>query len=438
MARAQAIIAKKRDGAELSPSEVAAFIDGAVTGAWTQAQVAALLMAICCRGMTAAEAGILTREMVRSGRSLSPAEGFAEIYLDKHSTGGVGDKVSLVLGPLAAACGARVPMLSGRGLGHTGGTLDKLEAIPGFRVDLSEPEMEAQVASIGVAISGQTIAIAPADKLLYALRDETATVESAPLIAASILSKKLAEGIHGLVMDIKVGRGAFLPDLASGRELGQLMVAIGAEAGCTVKACLTDMDNPLGTCIGNSLEVEESIRLLQGEGPRRLEGLCLDLTAHLLILGNLSTTFAEARGAAEKALRSGDALERFTRMVHAQGGDIRVVEDPGRLPQATVVREIHYTGSVPGFVAGIDARAVAEIVFDLGAGRPQQEATIDPSVGLSQLIECGEPVEGGDLLARVHAATQADFELAAERLKKAICISESDPMMKPYLLETLS
>lgn len=432
--RPQDIIARKRDGQPLQAEAIAAFVDGVVAEKWTRAQAASLLMAILQQGMDASETVALTRRMLASGERLR-VRGEGRAVADKHSTGGVGDKVSLVLAPLAAACGLSVPMLSGRGLGHTGGTLDKLEAIPGFRTDLSREEMEEQVSSIGCVITGQTEHLVPADRILYSLRDETATVESIPLIASSILSKKWAEDLDGLVMDIKVGRGAFLADVESARRLAELMVAMGNGFGCPVRAVLTDMERPLGRAIGNAVEVAESLEILRGEGSDRLRGLIVELVAQMLLVTGRERDPGAARGQVRARLEDGSARERFRRMVEAQGGDPRVVENPRLLPRPASVCDLLYEENGTVYVADVDARALAAVVLETGAGRTRASDTVNPATGITRLVEPGDRVEPGDMLARLHhddPRREADW---VQRIQSAITLTHEPPADRPLVLE---
>jgi len=403
----QSIIARKRDGHALGREEIAAFVEGAARGGWSDDQCAALLMAIFLRGLDSGETAALTELMMRSG-AVADLRGIPGVKVDKHSTGGVGDKVSLVLAPLAAACGVCVPMMSGRGLGHTGGTLDKLEAIPGFRVGLGLDAYAAQLRRIGVAMIGQTGELAPADRRLYALRDATATVESIPLICASIMSKKLAEGIDALVLDVKFGRGAFMPEHARARELASALVTIGKAMGKPTRALLTSMDQPLGRAVGNAVEVVESIEALQGHGPADLMVVTLALGVHMLLLARVAADPAAARARLQRAIADGSALRKFRELVTAQGGDATVIDDCARLPQAPVARPI--MAPVSGFVADVDPLAVARAAWRLGAGRAHAADAINPAVGITHLVKVGEPVSAGDRLCTVHAASEADLD----------------------------
>jgi len=421
------IIRKKRDGHSLSPEEIRDFVHAAAMGTWPDYQLSALLMAICIRGMTPEETAILTREMADSGTvfDLSAIPG---IKVDKHSTGGVGDKVSLVLAPLVAACGAVVPMMSGRGLGHTGGTLDKLESIPGFRVNLSEAEFKSTLAKLGVAMIGQTAEVAPADMKLYALRDVTGTVESIPLITASILSKKLAEGISGLVMDVKCGRGAFMKTLPQARELAQSIARVGKLNGLNVRAIITGMDAPLGRAVGNSLEVIESIEILRGRGPADLRELCLVFAAEMLELAGKPDGFRQA----SEALDGGAALDKFRQMIASQGGDPAVVDDPSKLPRAES-QTLLFAGQ-SGFVTEMDAEAVGLAGLELGAGRRRAEDRVDPAVGILVLKKPGEAVRAGEAIFEIHH-NGPGIAAAMARLGRSFRIGDDAPAAQTTVLE---
>jgi pyrimidine-nucleoside phosphorylase len=432
----QHIIARKRDGLELSRAEIGAFVRGATDGSWADYQLSALLMAVFIRGMSAAERVALTEAMMRSGTvaDLSHVPGRK---VDKHSTGGVGDKVSLPLAAMVAACGVPVPMISGRGLGHTGGTLDKLESIPGFRVGLTLAEYAAQVARVGCALIGQTRDLAPADKKLYALRDVTATVECLPLICASIMSKKMAEGIDALVLDVKVGRGAFMKTLPEARALAAAMCEIGDAMGRPTRALLTRMDEPLGRAVGNALEVAESVACLRGEpGAEDLLEVGYELGAEMLLLAGAADDAAAARARLERAVASGAALEKFRQIVSAQGGEARVCDAPGEvLPRAPVVVEARAARG--GFVREVDAMAVALAALRLGAGRIRAEDTVDPSVGFSRLVKVGERVAAGDLIGVVHASDGAKAEEARAALEAAVLVRDEAPAPRPQIIERL-
>jgi pyrimidine-nucleoside phosphorylase/thymidine phosphorylase len=397
--RAYEIIHRKRDGQAIPPGEIAALIRGFTDGEIPDYQMAAFCMAVYFRGMDDGEVGALTRAMLDSGDVLD-LSAIPGRKVDKHSTGGVGDKISLPLAPLVAACGVKVPMVSGRGLGHTGGTLDKLESIPGFRVDLSVERFRAQVAELGCCLIGQTDRIAPADKRLYALRDVTATVESIPLIAGSIMSKKLAEGIDGLVLDVKVGGGAFMKSLPDARRLAATLAAIGRGMGKRVTVLLTDMSQPLGRAVGNALEVAESLEVLRGGGPADVRALTVELGAEMLLLGERAVSLADARSAIEGAIADGRGLATFRRIVEAQGGDPRAVDDPGRLPRSTALRDV--PAPAAGVVQAIDAEVLGLVAMALGAGRARVEDRIDPAAGLVLHKKIGDRVDRGEPLCTLH------------------------------------
>lgn len=430
----QHIIARKRDGRTLTAEEIRSFVRGATDGSWADYQLAALLMAITLRGMSAEETAELTRAIVESGTS-ADLSSVRRPKVDKHSTGGVGDKVSLHLAPMAAACGVAVPMISGRGLGHTGGTLDKLQAIPGFRVDLSLREFRDQVDRIGTAIIGQTAELAPADKRLYALRDVTATVECVPLICASIMGKKLAEGIDALVLDVKFGRGAFMAEPERARELARAMVGIGRAMGKPVRAVLTSMEEPLGGAVGNAVEVAESIACLRGQGPRDTMEVTLALGEEMLLLAGLARTAADARRRLEVAVASGAALGKFREMVAAQGGDAGILDDVSRLPRARL--RVDLAAAESGFIQTVDAREVALAALRLGAGRAHAEDPVDAAVGVTALVKIGERVDRGARLATIHANDEAALADARRRLEAAIRIGEGSPAPRPLVAERL-
>jgi pyrimidine-nucleoside phosphorylase len=429
----QAIIARKRDGQVLTPDEIAAFVHGVTHGEWADYQAAALLMAIFLRGMTADETSCLTDAMMRSG-AVADLAGIPGIKVDKHSTGGVGDKVSLVLAPLVAACGVPVPMISGRGLGHTGGTLDKLESIPGFQVGLSLEAYAAQIRRIGVSMIGQTAEIAPADRKLYALRDVTATVESIPLICASIMSKKLAEGINALVLDVTFGRGAFMKEKARARELATAMVAIGQAMGKPTRALLTAMDQPLGRAVGNAVEVIESIEALKGRGPADLMEVTFALGGQMLLLGRAASSPSDARARLENAIADGSALAKFRDLVTAQGGDAAVIDDPTRLPRAKFTREVGAENA--GYVVDVDPMAIAQAALLLGAGRANVSAVVDPAVGLTDLVKVGERVPRGGRLCTIHANDEPLLAAALPQIQAAFAIGER-PAAPAILIDEL-
>lgn len=427
----QHIIARKRDGHALTRDEIGAFVRGATDGSWADYQLSALLMAITLRGMNAAETAWYTDAMMRSG-TVADLSNVTGIKVDKHSTGGVGDKISIPLAPLVAACGVPVPMISGRGLGHSGGTLDKLEAIPGFRTDLSLDAYRAQVARIGCALIGQTRDLAPSDRKLYALRDVTATVECVPLICGSILSKKLAEGIDALVLDVKFGRGAFMKTKTEATVLAETLVRVGRAGGKNVRALLTAMEQPLGRTVGNALEVAESIACLRGEGPADTMELTLALGAQMLLLGGAAQDEAEARAKLAAALGDGRAWAKFREIVAAQGGDVRAIDDPARLPQAKLRQPLRAERA--GWVVEVDAMEVALAALRLGAGRARAEDRIDPAVGVADLVKIGERVGPGAVLGTIHANDETIAAAAMEQLRGAIRIGGS-PVPAPRLID---
>jgi pyrimidine-nucleoside phosphorylase len=427
------LIRCKRDGGKLTPEQIRGFIAAYTADRVPDYQAAALLMAICWRGMDDEELHALTDAMLRSGDvvDLSSLPG---IKIDKHSTGGVGDKVSLHLAPAVAACGVPVPMISGRGLGHTGGTLDKLESIPGFRVDLSIDRFRTVLGECGLALIGQTERLAPADKRLYALRDVTGTVESIPLIAASIMSKKLAEGIDGLVLDVKVGSGAFMKTLEQARALARTLVAIGKRAGKRTTAFITDMDQPLGHWVGNAVEVRESLDVLEGRGPIDLIELTLALGGEMLMLGGEAQTEEEGRARIKKALCDGSALERFRRCVALQGGDLPASGAPSRVASESIAID----SPRRGFVAAIDTEAVGRASVLLGAGRARKEDAIDASAWIHVLRKLGEPVDAGQTLARFSTPSAPEVAKEVERrLAAAWTIADQAPPARPLVLEVI-
>ncbi|MGH7536554.1 MAG: thymidine phosphorylase [Gemmatimonadales bacterium] len=413
------LIQHKRDGNALRPEEWAALIAEYTAGRVPDYQMAALLMAVVWRGLTGDELSALTDAMLNSGDRLR-FDGLALPRADKHSTGGVGDKVSLLLAPMVASCGVAVPMMSGRGLGHTGGTLDKLESIPGFRTGLSLREARSQVEHIGCAMLGQTPEIAPADKRLYALRDVTGTVESIPLIAASIMSKKLAEGLNGLVLDVKTGSGAFIPQPERAAELARTMAALGEARGCPTVALLTAMDRPLGRACGNALEVEESLEGLRGRGPADLMELTYALGAEMLVLVGATPDRADARRRLEAVVSSGRALETFARVIEAQGGNPAVVDDPSVLPQAGAV-EVYRTPR-SGVVSEVLPRRLGRAIIELGGGRRTMEDTVDPAVGFVITVKPGDRVTAGEPIASVFARDGSGVALGLAALSEAIVV----------------
>jgi pyrimidine-nucleoside phosphorylase len=429
--RAVDLIRHKRDGGTLDRSAIDAFVTGVTDGSIPDYQAAAMLMAILLRGMTAEETARLTDAMVRSGvRVEYPA--LDRIPVDKHSTGGVGDKTSLILAPLAAACGARVPMMSGRGLGHTGGTLDKLEAIPGFRTALSLAELRTAVASIGCALIGQTSEIAPADRKLYALRDVTGTVESIPLICASIMSKKIAEGIGGLVLDVKTGSGAFMKTLEDSRRLAESLVAIGNASGVCTEAMITRMEAPLGRFVGNALEVIESIETLKGRAPGELEDLSVRLAARMLIVSKVEADEGTAGRRVRDAIASGAGVEKFREIVRNQGGDPRVIDDYARLPRAPDRTEVRAPRS--GYVAALEAEPIGRAAVALGAGRARLDDVVDPGVGIEVTAPPGARVASGEPVLVVHHRAGRGLAEALTLVTAAIRIADTPPAPSPTVV----
>jgi pyrimidine-nucleoside phosphorylase len=434
MATLVELLAHKRDGKQHQAGDIRRLIAALGAGELADYQMSAWLMAAYLRGLDERETLELTDAMLESGVVLQLGD-VPGVKVDKHSTGGVGDKVSIALAPLVAACGVPVPMVSGRGLGHTGGTLDKLEAIPGFRVDLSIDDYRRIVREVGTCMIGQTKEIAPADKRIYALRDVTATVESIPLITASILSKKLAEGIDALVLDVKVGRGAFMKDVERARALAQSLVAVAARGKKGVSALLTDMDHPLGLTIGNALETAEAIEVLHGKGPADLVDLTLALAAEMLVLGKVASDVADGRGRARAAIASGAAAETMRKMIHAQHGDPKVVDDPSLLPRAPLVKTI--AAESAGFVTDIDPLALGLAGVELGAGRTRAEAKVDPAVGLVLRATKGSEVAPGQPLIDVHTRDEAAFARVEARLRGAFRVAGQRAERGPLVLETI-
>jgi pyrimidine-nucleoside phosphorylase len=419
------LIEKKRDGLRLDDAEWRAFIAAYAAGDVPDYQMAAFLMAAFVRGLDAGETAALTEAMLASGARLDLSH-LKVKRVDKHSTGGVGDKVSLVLAPLVASLGVAVPMMSGRALGHTGGTLDKLEAIPGFRTALTLADARAQVERIGCALLGQTNEIAPADRKMYALRDATSTVESIPLIAASIMSKKMAEGLNGLVIDVKRGSGSFLPTLEQGTELARVMIALGAAHGCEVVALITAMDRPLGRACGTALETEEAILALRGEGPPDLMEVTYALGAEMLILGGVAANADQARRQMEVAISNGKAAEKFQAIIEAQDGNPAVIDDPALLPQAEACEL--FEAPRRGFVARVEPRAVGRGIIALGGGRLKMDDEVDPAVGFVITAKPGDWVEAGEPLATIFAKNAAGVRAGRAALAEAIEIAdEAEP-----------
>lgn len=429
-------IQTKRDANTHTSQEIQDFIDAMTAGKVADYQVSAWLMAVYLNSLNTHETSALTQAMMRSG-DVADLSHISKPRVDKHSTGGVGDKVSLILAPLAAACGLCVPMMSGRGLGHTGGTLDKLDSIPGFSWQMSLDAYARQCEEIDCALIGQTEGMVPADRKLYSLRDVTATVESIPLIASSIMSKKLAEGIQGLVLDVKVGSGAFMKDMANAQALAEAMIGIGGELGCEVRAVLSRMDQPLGHTVGNALEVREAIDTLLGKGPEDLTSLTIDLVAHMLEIGGLADSHCEGQERAEAALDDGSAARKWEQIISAQGGPDNMEAIVNGLKTAPVQLSVTYQQD-HGMVSEVDAMGVARAALKLGAGRTHTDAQIDPSVGFSDLIKVGELLEPGSTIGTVHAATQEQAESAKTALLEAISVEtlpHSDP--PPLILEVL-
>ena len=427
------LIAAKRDGDALPDDDLAALVDGYTNGDVPDYQMSAFLMAAYLNGLSPAEAAALTDAMLASGThmDLSSVPG---TKVGKHSTGGVGDKVSPILVPLVASCGVPVAKLSGRGLGHTGGTIDKLESIPGFRTDLGVEPYRRQVEEVGGVIAGQTGEVAPADKKIYALRDVTATVDSIPLIAASIMSKKLAEGNDALVLDVKCGRGAFMKTDADARTLAETLVAIGAEHDTPVVAVMTNMDVPLGRAVGNWPEIREVIACLRGgRTDSALMEIVRGLAGEMIALGGPAETPAEGRETAREAIESGRALDQFRSLVDAQGGDPTVVDNPDGRPDSAPVAEVTAPPEAGGYVADLDALSIGQAAVELGAGRQTKEASVDPIAGLTQLKKPGDPVDEGDVLARLHAGGTPDWEAVRAAVRSAYTFSDTPPPAAPAL-----
>ena len=434
--RPQDVIRRKRDGGELSRAEIAYFVRGVTGGDWDDYQASALLMAIFLKGMTEGEQYALTEEMLRSGEILD----FSSIprpKADKHSTGGVGDKTSLILAPLAAACGVVVPMISGRGLGHTGGTLDKLESIPGYRVDLHLSEFRQILERVGFAMTGQTAEVAPADKKIYALRDATETVECIPLIVASIMSKKMAAGLDVLVLDVKTGSGAFMRDEERSRELARALVRTGNSFGVRTEALITDMSQPLGRAVGNAVEVKECVDILRGELDARTRpvlDLSVELAARMVALAGTGPSLEESRVMIWRAYETGEALELFRRNVEAQGGDTRVCDQPARLLDLTL-SEVRVESPRKGFVQSVDAAEVGRAVASIGGGRAHVRDKIDPAVGYLAEARVGDEVAEGEPLGFLLSRGGAESEEAAERIRAAYVVAEEALRSVPDLIQ---
>jgi pyrimidine-nucleoside phosphorylase len=427
------LIERKRDGHEHSAAEIERIVDGYTSGEMPDYQMSAWLMAALLRGLSAEETVAMTEAMVRSGDviDLSSVPG---IKVDKHSTGGVADTTTLILAPLVSACGVPVAKMSGRGLGHTGGTLDKLESIPGYRVELTPEEFVAQVERIGIAVVAQSPRIDPADKRIYALRDVTGTVPSIPLIVGSIISKKIAGGADAIVLDVKVGSGAFMKTEADARQLAHELTAVGEALGRRVVCLMSDMGQPLGMAVGNALEVAEAVETLRGEGPEALTELCMAFGARMLVLGERAADETEARVLLAEAIESGRALERFREWIAAQGGDARVADDLSLLPRSPVVREVRATEA--GYVSRFDAEGVGRSAMVLGAGREHVDDVIDPGAGLLLAIRIGDRVAEGDLLCTMYADTATLLDAGEERFRRSVHFA-AGPVDAPQLFHEL-
>ena len=429
------LIEKKRNGQILSEAEIRYLIDGYTRGEIPDYQMAAWAMAVYFRGMTREETVALTQAMEHSGDTVD-LSAFGRYSVDKHSTGGVGDKTSLILGPIAAACGVKIAKMSGRGLGHTGGTVDKLESIPGLRTDIPRQEFFRIVQEVGLSIIGQSGNLCPADKKLYALRDVTATVESLPLIASSIMSKKIAAGADAILLDVKMGSGAFMKTLEDSRALAREMVRIGSQVGRRTVALITDMDMPLGSRIGNALEVQEAVEVLSGKGDRRLRALCLELSANMIYLGGHAPDMPKARAKAVEAVRSGRALEKLRRMVEAQGGDPSYITNPEKFTISPACVEI--AAPQGGYITRLDAEGCGLAAVELGAGRETKESLIDFGAGIVLLHNKGDRVEQGQPIARLYAQSEARCRRGAERFLQALEVGQIEPQTGPMLVERVA
>lgn len=433
--RAVDIIIKKRDGMELTKEEINFFIKGLSSGDIPDYQVSSWAMAVLLNGMTEQETTDLTLAMAASGETLD-LSAIAPIVVDKHSTGGVGDKTTLVVAPIVAACGLPVGKMSGRGLGFSGGTLDKMESIPGYRVDLSQDEFMAQLKKLNIVLTGQSADLAPADGKLYGLRDVTGTVPSLPLIASSVMSKKIAAGAHAIVLDVKVGNGAFMTNLDDAEQLATMMVAIGKLSGRNVRAILSDMNQPLGEAVGNAIELKEAIDTLNGHGPDDFREHCLVIASHMLELGEKAKSFDEARILAEKTVTNGEALEKFRTLVNAQSGDVSYVDSPEKLPKAKIASEI--CSDTSGYITKMHARTVGETAVDLGAGRAKKTDQIDPSVGILVHKKVGDLVEKGEALFTVLANDKDRVGPAQKRLLSSVKISNNAQEPTPLFYGVIS
>ncbi len=428
------LIQRKRGGEELSPEEIEFLVNGYTNGEIPDYQMSSFLMAVDFKGMTDREVSRLTECMLHSGDTVD-LSGVPGVKVDKHSTGGVGDKTSFIVAPLAAAAGVVVPMMSGRALGHTGGTLDKLESIPGFRTDLTAEEFQKQLAELGLCFIGQTERLVPADRKLYALRDVTGTVESIPLISSSIMSKKLAEGIDALVLDVKVGDGAFMKKQVDARHLAAMMVGIGRRMDKKVQALITDMNQPLGFAIGNALEIMEASQTLQNAGPADLTKLSLELAARMIFLGKKAASLEEARMTAEKHLVDGSAYKKFKDVVAAQGGNPQALDKFELLPNATGMREI--TSPRAGYVSSIGAEEIGLSSNMIGAGRDKKDDAIDPAVGIILEVKVGEKVDAGSVLCRLYYTKEDNVDEAADMVEGAFHVSSQKPDERELILEVV-
>lgn len=428
--RAVDVIVRKRDKEELSAEEIHFLVSGFTDGTIPDYQMAAFSMAVLLNGMSHQEITELTLAMAASGDQLDLSE-FMGRVVDKHSTGGVGDKTTLVVAPMVAACGLPVGKMSGRGLGFSGGTIDKLESIPGFKADLSTEEFIQQLRDHNIVLTGQSADLAPADGKLYALRDVTGTVQSIPLIASSVMSKKIASGADSIALDVKVGRGAFMKTLDQARELAEVMVAIGELSGRRVIALLSQMDQPLGIAVGNALELKEAIEMLHGKGPEDFHVHCIDLSAYMLILGHLTDDLETARNMAQETIDNGSAWAKFREMIQIQHGEVDFVDHPERLPASQLVIPINADKS--GYVQTVDAREVGESSVMIGAGRAKKDDVIDPAVGIMVRVKVGDKIEAGNRLFDVHVSKESDFDLVFEKLKQAVEISD-EPVEAPPLI----
>ncbi len=433
--RAVDIIIKKRDGLELNKGEIDYFIQGYTAGEIPDYQAAAWAMAVLLKGMTPEETTHLTLAMANSGDTLD-LSGVVDIAVDKHSSGGVGDKTSIAVVPMVRACGLPVGKMSGRGLGFSGGTLDKLESVPGFRTDLTKDEFLEQLGSLGMVLSGQSLDLAPADGKLYSLRDVTGTVQSIPLIASSIMSKKIAAGAQAILLDVKVGKGAFMETLEEARELATLMVSIGELSGRDVAAVLSDMNQPLGKAVGNALEMKEAILTLQGEGPEDFLEHCLEITSQMLLLGKKADSKKIARQMAEDSISSGSGLEYLKKLVKAQGGDVGTIEDPNKLPEAPLKSVVEVREE--GFVSEVHARTVGETAVVLGAGRKMKGEQIDPAVGIMVMLKVGDRVETGQPAFVIHARDEGTMEEARASLREALTIVTEKVEPLPHFYDLIS